>query len=160
MQQFLTWECHKLHNFMDSMTVMTSICLYGTVYDLHSFMPHHKWQYMSSMFFSWRSNRDRIIFSTPVTDVLCCKNIKLTRMNCWADCEKDRLNIFSTVKISSETHLLYEATGFHRAKLFNSFLYKERQKMKNRPSPISQKCVKILSTNECNETTVCAQKNL
>ena len=32
---------------------MTSIFLYGTVYDIHVFIHHHKWQFISSMFFYW-----------------------------------------------------------------------------------------------------------
>ena len=37
---------------------ITSAFLYGTVYDIHVFIHHHKWQFMSSMFFLWRSTRD------------------------------------------------------------------------------------------------------
>ena len=33
------------------MNVMTSISLYGTVYDIHDFIHHHKWQFMNSNFF-------------------------------------------------------------------------------------------------------------
>ena len=36
---------------------MTSICLYGTEYDLHVFIHHKKWQFMNSRVFSCSSTR-------------------------------------------------------------------------------------------------------
>ena len=33
---------HEQHHFMDFMTNLTSLCLYGTVYDLHVFINDHK----------------------------------------------------------------------------------------------------------------------
>ena len=54
---------------MDCLSVMTSIFLYGTVYDIHDFIHHHKRQFMSSMFFYGGQPREQL--STNAREILC-----------------------------------------------------------------------------------------